>query len=52
MYVLVPTKVSATLLVNSPDTPKSQILMFPAELSKMLLGFTSVRQVDTDVRLE
>lgn len=27
MYVLVPTNVSATLLINSPDTPKSQILI-------------------------
>lgn len=39
--MLVPTNVSATLLVNSPDTPKSQILMWPAELSRMLLGLTS-----------
>lgn len=41
MYVLVPTKVSATELINSPDTPKSQILKCPDELSKMFDGLTS-----------
>lgn len=41
MYVLVPTKVSATLLISSPETPKSQILIWPEELSRILEGLTS-----------
>lgn len=44
-----PTNVSATLLVNSPDTPKSQILMWPAELSRILLGLTSRQAGDQTV---
>jgi hypothetical protein len=41
MYVLVPTKVSAMLLISSPETPKSQIFISPRPLTRMLLGFTS-----------
>ena len=42
MYVLVPTKVLAIELISSPETPKSQILMSPAVLARMLEGLMSV----------
>jgi hypothetical protein len=42
MYVLVPTNVLATELISSPDTPKSQILISPFELTKMFDGLISV----------
>jgi hypothetical protein len=45
MYVLVPTNVLATELISSPDTPKSQILISPFELTKMFDGLISVAQV-------
>lgn len=41
MYVDVPTKVSAIELINSPDTPKSHILICPFELHRMLEGLIS-----------
>lgn len=36
-----PTKVSAMELMSSPDTPKSQILIWPLELKRMLEGLIS-----------
>ena len=42
MYVDVPTKVSAMELMSSPETPKSQILISPCELHRMLEGLMSV----------
>lgn len=36
-----PTNVSAMELISSPDTPKSQILICPCELTSMLEGLTS-----------
>lgn len=42
MYVLVPTNVLAIELMSSPDTPKSHSLTWPSELTRMLLGLTSV----------
>ncbi len=41
MYVLVPTNVLAIELISSPDTPKSQILISPFELAKILDGLMS-----------
>ena len=41
MYVLVPTKVSAMELMSSPETPKSQILISPLELNRILEGLMS-----------
>ena len=41
MYVDVPTKVSAIELINSPDTPKSHILICPFELHRMFDGLIS-----------
>ena len=41
MYVDVPTKVSAMEFMSSPETPKSQILISPCELHKILDGFMS-----------
>lgn len=41
MYVLVPTKVLAIELMSSPETPKSQILISPAVLTRMLEGLIS-----------
>lgn len=41
MYVLVPTKVFAIELINSPDTPKSQILISPAVLARIFDGLMS-----------
>ena len=41
MYVDVPTKVSAMELMSSPETPKSQILISPFELKRMLEGLMS-----------
>lgn len=43
-----PTKVSATLLMSSPETPKSQILICPAELRRTFEGLTSARVVVSD----
>ena len=43
MYVDVPTKVSAIELMSSPETPKSQILISPLELKRMLEGLMSVK---------
>jgi hypothetical protein len=45
MYVLVPTNVLAIELMSSPETPKSQSLTWPCELTRMLLGLTSVAAV-------
>ena len=42
MYVEVPTKVSAIEFINSPDTPKSQILICPLELKRILEGLISI----------
>lgn len=42
MYVLVPTKVLAMELMASPETPKSQILISPLELNRMLEGLMSI----------
>lgn len=44
MYVDVPTKVSAIELMSSPDTPKSQILIWPLELQRMFEGLMSVQK--------
>lgn len=41
IYVLVPTKVLAIELMSSPETPKSQILISPAVLTRMLEGLIS-----------
>ena len=41
MYVDVPTNVSAMELMSSPDTPKSQILIWPFELKRMFDGLMS-----------
>ena len=41
MYVDVPTNVSAIELMSSPETPKSQSLISPWELQRMLDGFMS-----------
>lgn len=43
-----PTNVSATLLMSSPETPKSQILICPAELRRILLGLTSAGELDSE----
>jgi hypothetical protein len=43
IYVDVPTKVSAIELMSSPETPKSQILIWPLELQRMLDGLMSTR---------
>jgi len=45
MYVEVPTKVSAMEFISSPETPKSQILIWPWELKRMLDGLMSVKEV-------
>lgn len=42
MYELVPTNVSATELINCPDTPKSHNLICPCELTKTFEGFKSI----------
>jgi hypothetical protein len=42
MYVDVPTNVSAIEFISSPETPKSQILIWPRELHKILDGLMSV----------
>lgn len=42
MYVEVPTNVSAIELINSPDTPKSQILIWPLELKRIFDGLMSI----------
>ena len=44
MYVLVPTKVFAIELMSSPETPKSQSLISPCELTRMLEGLTSAKK--------
>jgi hypothetical protein len=41
MYVDVPTKVSAMELMSSPETPKSQILISPCELTSIFDGLMS-----------
>lgn len=41
MYELVPTNVSATELINCPETPKSQSLICPCELTNTFEGFKS-----------
>ncbi len=41
MYVDVPTKVSAIELMSSPETPKSHILISPAELHRIFDGLMS-----------
>lgn len=48
MYVLVPTKVLAIELMSSPETPKSQSLISPPELTRMLLGLTSGERKSLD----
>lgn len=45
MYVLVPTNVLAIELISSPDTPKSQILISPLLLARMLDGLMSGESV-------
>lgn len=45
MYVDVPTNVSAMELINSPETPKSQIFICPEELHKMLDGLISYEKI-------
>lgn len=42
IYDLVPTNEFAIESINCPETPKSHILISPALLTKMLLGFTSL----------
>lgn len=44
MYVEVPTKVSAMELISSPETPKSQILISPLELTNMFDGLMSAQE--------
>jgi hypothetical protein len=46
MYVLVPTNVLAMELMSSPETPKSQILISPSVLAKMLEGFISEKSAE------
>lgn len=41
MYTDVPTKVFATELMSSPETPKSQSLICPAELKRIFDGLIS-----------
>ena len=41
MYVPVPTKVSAMEPSSSLETPKSQSLIWPFELTRMFEGFKS-----------
>lgn len=43
MYVDVPTNVSAMEFINSPDTPKSHILISPRELHNIFDGLMSER---------
>lgn len=43
MYVDVPTNVSAMEFINSPDTPKSHILISPRELHNIFDGLMSDR---------
>ena len=42
MYDRVPTKLLAIESISCPETPKSQILISPAEFTRMLLGLTSL----------
>ena len=44
MYDLVPTKELAMELMSCPLTPKSHSLISPLEFTRMLDGFTSVRE--------
>ena len=44
MYDLVPTKELAMELMSCPLTPKSQSLISPLEFTRMLDGFTSVKE--------
>lgn len=41
MYIDVPTKELAMELISSPETPKSQSLISPQELRRILEGFIS-----------
>jgi hypothetical protein len=43
MYVLVPTKVFAIELINSPETPKSQILISPLVFARIFEGLISAQ---------
>jgi hypothetical protein len=43
IYVDVPTNVFAMELISSPETPKSQILIAPLELTRMFDGLISWR---------
>ena len=52
MYVDVPTNVSAIELISSPDTPKSQILICPLDMSSTFDGFTSVHEKEVSPRLK
>jgi hypothetical protein len=49
MYVDVPTNVSAIELMSSPDTPKSQILIWPCELKRILEGLMSGTRMSGNV---
>lgn len=44
MYDLVPTKELAMELMSCPLTPKSHSFISPLELTRMLDGFTSMRE--------
>lgn len=44
MYDLVPTNEFAIELISCPLTPKSHSLISPLELTRMLEGFTSIRE--------
>lgn len=41
---MVPTNVPAKLLTSSPETPKSQSLIWPSSVTKTLEGLMSARR--------
>ncbi len=47
MYDLVPTNEFAIESMSWPETPKSQILISPLELTKIFEGFTSLKEKKT-----
>jgi len=49
MYVDVPTKVSATEFINSPETPKSHTLISPAELHSIFDGLMSADKLSSEI---
>ena len=49
MYERVPTNEFAIESINWPLTPKSHILISPFELTNILEGFTSERQIENEV---